>query len=235
MFSAIALASRNAFCPVLVLYLIHYYIQDQSLWAIEYIVFSFNFCFWINLCGQTRRSWFNLFSFSGLIFVWWRYFQIVPCWHMWLACLPFFFDLGDTISPTIFLYRSAIAVLSAHKVAGDEVTVSPITQNCSRVVFLVSFGLASLPFLVNDGSDKPGKYWRSIYVVGITWGEVEVCLVKMMYGEAVVKEVILTGIVILHYCNPNYWSRWVTIMYTIINDLCIYFRTYLQITWLQRH
>ena len=81
------------------------------------------------------------------------------------------------ISPAIFSYRSDISVLLAHKLASDEVSVSPISRNRSRVVLLLNFGIAYLPFLVNDRSDKPGKYWRSLYVVGRTWEEVEVCLV----------------------------------------------------------
>ena len=32
------------------------------------------------------------------------------------------------ISPEIFLYRSAINVLPAHEVAGDEISVSPIRE-----------------------------------------------------------------------------------------------------------
>ena len=47
--------------------------------------------------------------------------------------------------------------IASNKVTGDEVPVSPISQNRSRVVFLLNFGLASLLFLVNDGSDKPSK------------------------------------------------------------------------------
>ena len=43
------------------------------------------------------------------------------------------------------------------------------TWNCSCLVFLLNFGLAYLPFLVNNGSDKPSKCWLSIYVVGRTW------------------------------------------------------------------
>ena len=81
------------------------------------------------------------------------------------------------ISPDMLSYRSGIAVLSAHEVAGDEVSVSPILRNRFHVVFLLNFGLASLPFLVIDGSDKPSKSLLSLYVGGITWGEVDVCLV----------------------------------------------------------
>ena len=50
------------------------------------------------------------------------------------------------------------------------------TLNRSRLVVLLDFGLGSLLFLVNNGSNKPIKYWLSLYVVGITWGEVKVCL-----------------------------------------------------------
>ena len=56
-----------------------------------------------------------------------------------------------------FSYWSAIDVLSAHEVAGDEVSVSPISRNHPRVVFLLNFGIAPLTFLVNCGSDKPSK------------------------------------------------------------------------------
>ena len=103
-------------------------------------------------------------------------FQIVPCCRTWLACLLFFSALVGKVSPAIFLYWSAIAVLSAHKVSGDEVSISPILRNISRVFFLLNSGLASLLFLVNDGSNKPIKYWLSLYVVGRTWIEVEFCL-----------------------------------------------------------
>ena len=80
------------------------------------------------------------------------------------------------ISPDIFSYGSDIAVLSAHEVACDVVSVSPISRNRSRAVFLLNFVLAYLPFIVNNRSDKPSKSSRSIYVVGRTWVEVEVCL-----------------------------------------------------------
>ena len=35
-------------------------------------------------------------------------------------------------------------------------------RNRSRVVFLLNFGLASLPLLVNDGYDKPSKYQHKL-------------------------------------------------------------------------
>ena len=61
------------------------------------------------------------------------------------------------ISTAVLSYWSSINVLPAHEVVGDEVSVSPILLNRSLVVFLLNFGLASLPFLVNYGSDKPSK------------------------------------------------------------------------------
>ena len=69
--------------------------------------------------------WVNLYLMT--------YFQIVPCWHMLLECLPFFSASDDIISLAIFLYQLAIALLSAHETASDEVLVSPISRICSRI------------------------------------------------------------------------------------------------------
>ena len=157
-----------------------FFFLNKSLWAHKEIVLASLFCFHINLGGHKSRSCLDFFSVSGSIFVLRRTRQIVRCWNTCLACLPFFNTLSGMISPVIFSYRWAISVLSAHEVAGDEVSVSPISRNRSCVFFLLNFVLASLTFLVNDGSDKPSKYWRSLYVVGRTWVEVEVCLVYML-------------------------------------------------------
>ena len=81
------------------------------------------------------------------------------------------------ISTNIFLYRSSIAVLSAHEVACDEVSVSSVSRNWSHLVLLLNFNLASLGLLMNDGYDKPSKYSRSLYVVGKTWWYFEFCKV----------------------------------------------------------
>ena len=128
----------------------------------------------INLRRHTRRSCLTFFIFfmssiSESIFVWWLSRQIFPCWHMLLECLPFFNASGGMISPTIFSYLSDIAILSAHKVTGDEVSVSPILQNRSCIVLLLNSGLASLMFLVIDGYDEPSKYWHSLCIVWRTW------------------------------------------------------------------
>ena len=165
---------------------------------------AFLFLFFIYLREQTRRSCLPFFSisgsifvgtrgdraclysyFSGLIFVLQRSCQIVTCWHNWLACMPFFNASGGMISPAIFLYRSAITVISAHEVACDEVYVSPIPRNRSRVVLLLNFGLDSLTFLVNDRSDKPSKSWHGLYIVGRTWKKFKsiynkLCRVKLL-------------------------------------------------------
>ena len=55
-------------------------------------------------------------------------------------------------------YDQSRYFIASNEVTGDEVPVSPISQNRSRVVFLFNFGLASLLFLMNDGFDKPSKY-----------------------------------------------------------------------------
>ena len=46
---------------------------------------------------------------------------------------------------------------------------------------------------------------------------------------------ILTGIIILYYCNQNEQLKWVTIVCMIVSDIDISFRTYSRITWLQRN
>ena len=59
-----------------------------------------------------------------------------------------------------------------------------------------------------------------------------------MYGEAVVKEVTLTGIVILYYRNLKglvTGSEICAYDRQIVSDLSIYFITYIRITWIQRH
>ena len=92
-----------------------------------------------------------LFSVYRSIFVRWLSCNIVPCQHTWLVCLLFFNASGGMISP-----------LLSHEVAVDEVSVSLILRNWSRVIFLLNFGLASLLFLLNVGSDKRIKYLRSL-------------------------------------------------------------------------
>ena len=92
--------------------------------------------------------------------------QNVPCWHTLMVCLLFFNTLGEMIIIAIFLYWPAISVISAHKVAGDEVSFSPISRIRSCIVSLLNFGLASLNLLlVKDRSDKPCKPWRILFVV----------------------------------------------------------------------
>ena len=73
----------------------------------------------LDICRHTRISWFPFFIFLCIDLFLWRYHQIVPCWHTWLARLSFFNASGGMISPSIFSYRSAIDVLSAHEVAGN--------------------------------------------------------------------------------------------------------------------
>ena len=94
----------------------HLYLSCHT-W-ISCLRFFFVLCFWVDLRLVTS-------------------FQIVPCCRTWLACLLFFSALVGKVSPAIFLYWSAIYVLSSHKVAGDGVYVSPISQIRSHVVFLV--------------------------------------------------------------------------------------------------
>ena len=149
--------------------------MDRSSWANEEIVISLIFYFWIDLCRHTRR-----------------------------LCLPLFYVWFDLRSMALSPYRSLLAQMNGvyallQCLGWDDQSwyfLVPVSYRCtvrarsrswwslclnytrnrSPVVFLLNFGLVSLPFLVNNGSDKPSKFWCSLYVVGINWGEVEVCL-----------------------------------------------------------
>ena len=137
--------------------------------------------FWVDIHGHTRRSCLPFFSIYGSIFVDTRgycarlYFiigsifllwcsrQIVPCWHTWLVFMPFFNALGGMISPAIFFYRSAVAVISAHEVAGDEVSVSPILK-----ISLVSFSCWTLVLIIFRFSWTMGLLnLENIYIVSM--------------------------------------------------------------------
>ena len=84
-----------------------------------------------------------------------RSFPVGTCdWHVYPSST---LQVGLSV-PLFFSYRSAMAVLSAKKFPGDEVSVSYIPQNHSRVVVLLKLSLDSMPFLVNNGYDKPSKY-----------------------------------------------------------------------------
>ena len=104
----------------------------------------------------TRGDCACLSFLIGLIFVQWRSFQIVPCWHMWRLCLPFVSNyvnihsmmfLSDSyllshvtiVSALLqrfgwddqscyFLGPVSISILSSPKVAGAEVSVTAICK-----------------------------------------------------------------------------------------------------------
>ena len=144
-----------------------FYFMGRYLWAHEEIVLASLFCFLIDICR-----------------------------HMRISCLPFFSDLVNICSMTLMSYCSLLAHVTGVStllqrfgwdyqyryflvLVSYRYTVSTwslrwwiiclaYTQNLSCVVFLLNFGLASLLFLMNDGSDKPSKYWHSLCVVGIT-------------------------------------------------------------------
>ena len=145
---------------------------DQYLGAHEEIVLASLFCFQIDVIRNTRR-----------------------------LCLPFFSDWVHLCSITFPSYRSVLANVIGlsdllQRFGWDDLShyfLIPIsycctlilrscrlwsicityTRNRSRVVFLLNFGLAYLLFLMNNGSDKPSKYWCSLYVVGITWDKLK--------------------------------------------------------------
>ena len=137
---------------------------------------AFIFLFWIYPCGHTRRLCLPLFSVSGSIFVGTRGYR---------ACLYLYIFRIGIRSTTLLTDRSLLAHVNgvsallqrfgwddqylyflvqvsycctvSTRVAGDEVSVSPILQNSSRVVLMLNFGLVSLSLLVNNRSDKPSK------------------------------------------------------------------------------
>ena len=147
---------------------LYFYFLDRSSREHEKIVIAFIFCFWIDLCRNTRRS-----------------------------CLPFFSDCVDLCSMKLLSDRSLLAHVTGVSAllqyfgwddqsryflvpVSYRCTVSTrscrwwslyltYTRNHSRVVLLLNFGLDSLLVLVNNGSDKPSKYFRSLYLVGRTW------------------------------------------------------------------
>ena len=153
--------------------------MDISLGENKEIVLASILCFHINLGGHMRRS-------------------CVPLLVYWVG-LCFTTFLSDC---SLFAHVTGVSALVQQLMWEDQscyflvpvsfcCTVSTrsgrwwslcltYTQNWSRVVSLLNFGIASLLFLVIDGYDKPSRYWRSIYVVGRIWGEVEVCLVWTM-------------------------------------------------------
>ena len=138
-----------------------------------------------------------LYFLIGSIFVLWRSRNIVTCWHTWRLCLPLFSDWVDLRSMTFlsdcYLLSHVTGVYALLQRFGwdyqSRYFIVPVrylctvstrsfrwwslcltyTRNRACVFFLLNFGLASLLFLVNYGSDKPNKYLRSIYAVGRTW------------------------------------------------------------------
>ena len=157
-------------------FLSYYMFLGLYLWAHEEFVLVFLFYFLIYSCGPTRRSCLLLFSVSGSILVLWHSCQIFPVGTRDCLVSPSSkLRVGKSV---LLFYRTGHLLLYCqHTKLQVMKSLSPISRNFSRVVFLLKFGLASLPFLVNDGFDKPRKKILIIYVVGRTWGEVEVCLV----------------------------------------------------------
>ena len=137
-------------------------------WSHKEVVIASIFCFPIDLRRHTRRYCLTFFS---------------DCFG--LRSMEFLSDLSllaNVNSVSVLLQRFGWDYRSRYFLVpvSYRCTVSTrsrgwwslcltYTWNCSRIVFLLNFGLTSLPFLVDDGSDKPSKYWRGLYIVGRTW------------------------------------------------------------------
>ena len=150
----------------------------------------------LNVCRHRRRSCLPLLLFSGSIFMgtWgycaWLYFSFLVR-SSFYDVLFRLFPVGtrdwrvlpsSTLmvgwSVPLFSRTVQLSLYCQHqKLQVMKSLFHLYLRNRSHVVLLLNSGLASLPFLVNDGYDKPSKCWRSLYVVGRTWGEVEACLV----------------------------------------------------------
>ena len=147
----------------------------RYLWAHKEIVIASIFCFPIDLCSHTRRYCLTFFSdcfslrsmefLSDRSLLAYGTGMSAPLQHFGCYDLSRYFIV-------LVRYRCTVSTRSRRWWS----LCLTYTWNRSRIVFLLNFGLTYLPFLVNDGSDKPSKYWPSLYVERRTWIEVEVCL-----------------------------------------------------------
>ena len=144
------------------------YFLDRSLWVHKNIMLACLFCFRINLCRDIRRlclpfcsDWFDLRSMT------------LSSNNSLLAHVTDMFSLikslgqGDN-SGYFFVPVRYCCTVRTQKYRWWSLCLI-YTQNHSRVVFLLNFGLAYLPFLINNGYDKPSECRRSLYLVGRTW------------------------------------------------------------------
>ena len=141
---------------------------DRSSGAHEEIMLASIFCFWVDLHRHTRRSclplfsdWVNLFSTTFLSD------------SSLLSQMPGAYALiqrfgWDDQSRCFFVPISYHCNVNTRSCRRWSLCLT-YTLNGSCVVSLLNFGLASMPFLMNDGSDKPSKCWYSLYVVGRNW------------------------------------------------------------------
>ena len=146
--------------------------MDWYSWAHKEIVLASLFYLQIDLCGNTRRSclsffysWVNIRSTTFLSD---------------RSLLEHMTDLSALLQRFGWDYQSCCFIVPLRYLC-TVITLScrwwslclTYTQNLSRVFFLLNFGLASLPFLLNNGSYKPIKYWCSLYVVKRTWDKLK--------------------------------------------------------------
>ena len=140
----------------------------RSLWAHKEIMCAPLFCFRIDLCRHTRRSWLPLFSGCvDLHYMTFSSYRFLLAHVTGLSALLQLFGWGDQSRYFIVLVRYWCTV-STQSGRWWSLCLA-YTRNHSRVIFMLKFGLVSLPFLVNNGSDKPSKSWSSLYVVGKPW------------------------------------------------------------------
>ena len=144
------------------------------------------FCFLIYLCRHTRRlclpffpCWVDLLSMAFL------YNRYLLARMTGVSALLRRFGSDDQSHYFLVTVKYHCTVITRSRRWWSICLI--YTWNRSRVVFLLNFCFAYLPFLVKDGSDKPITSWCSLYIVGRTWEKLKSVQVWTMQCEAVVK------------------------------------------------
>ena len=140
---------------------------DQCLWEHEDIVLASLFWFRNDIRSHTRRSCFLFFNWFDICFMPFSSDRSLLAYVTGVSSLLKRFGWDDQSRYFIVLvsYRCTFRTRSRRWC----ILCLTSTQNRSCVIFKLKFGLYSLPFLIKDRSDKLIKYWRSLYILGITW------------------------------------------------------------------
>ena len=140
----------------------------QYSWAHEEIMLASLFCFRIDLCRHTRRLWLPFFSYwFNLHYMVFLSDRSLLAHITGVSSLLQYFGWDD--QSLYFIVPVSYWCTISTRSHRWWIICLTYTWNLSRVIFLLNFGLASLPLIVKDGYDKPSKCWRSLYVVGRTW------------------------------------------------------------------